>query len=266
MNLVNIQNINSNSIKKTIRSNKKLSDINQYITSHYKPLRSIGTNYTYIFDVLNIEGGYINDFKKIKILLEQKKHKNKKILLIARSPMQVQSADEKTQCTLLTNIYKKIKILYIHTHLHILNKKTIALVTTCKNNQYCTKNEMQSSKKNKRLCTTPILKIIKRRPVHAVCEIDDLLVLYYALINPNSKIVSKTEKYHERFDKNNIHHIKLFLNIPISVYSYKINNNRSTYNKMHYKYINPLTLLPKFIKAYNSDRITSRRNISTKYS
>jgi len=266
MNLSNIQNINSILIKRIVRSSKKLSDINLYITDHYTSLSSIGKNYAYIFDALNIEGGYINDFKKIRSILVQKKYKNKKILIVARAKMRVQSQDEKKACIDLTNTFRKTTILYIHTHLRITVRKktkTIALITTCRNDpEYCTRSEMQSSEKIQRLCTTPILKLIKRRPIHAVCEIDDLLTLYYALINPKSKIVSRTEKYHDRFNRDNIHHIKLFLNIPVSVYSYRINNNRALAKKMHKKYINPLKLLPKFVKAYNSDRVTSRRNIS----
>ncbi len=249
MSFVSIQKVPISDIRRVI--NKRLAHINSVIEKR-KPLGKIGTGYSYIVDALNVEGGSLNKFRKTKKLLES--YKNKRILIIARSRMRMQTADEKNSCLDLVKSNKKITILYIHTHV-IVDKKVIPLLGSCKSNSdYCTKYESKSSINSKRLCVTPILKIMKRRPVHDVCEIDDLMVFYYALCNPGSKILSKTEKYHIRFDKNSIHHLKLFLNIPVTLYNKKSRN----------AYIDPIKLLPKYLTIYNENKFTGSRNINRK--
>lgn len=245
-----IRNLDLKKIKKIISSEAKLKLVNSYIKKRTS-LRDI-KNIDYVIDGLNVEGGSVNGFRNIEKLLETDMFGDKKILVISRDNLKPQSNHDNVTCERFAKKYSNIKIMYIHTSIMLPNRKRFQLIQSCKNNTYCTKSEQDKSKKSTRLCTTPVSELLNFRPVHDLCEVDDLLVLYYSLINPKSKIIAKTEEYHKNFNKENIYHIKLFMNIPITLYSGTL---------IKHCYLDPHKMLPKFIYAYNHDKITSSRNI-----
>ena len=232
--------------------NKKFKNINKLIKKKYSDKFKEKYNYKYIFDALNIEGGRINKFTKIRKILEKNSNlRNSKILIIVRSVLQYQSSEENKECIKLVKKYNNITIKYIHTTIENNNKKII-LINSCNNSDYCTDSHRESKIK---LCTTPIIEYLKIQPNHTVCEIDDILVYYYSLLSIDSKIVSRTEDYSRTIGLNEINSLKLFLNIPITNY---------TNNKNYLTYIDTLDIKKTFIKLYNEKRIKRNRIIILK--
>ena len=232
--------------------NKKFKNINELIKKKYSDKFKEKYNYKYIFDALNIEGGRINKFTKIRKILEKNSNlRNSKILIIVRSVLQYQSSDENKECIKLVKKYNNITLKYIHTTIENNNKKFI-LINSCNNSDYCTDSHRESKIK---LCTTPIIEYLKIQPNHTVCEIDDILVYYYSLLSTDSKIISRTEDYSRTIGLNEINSLKLFLNIPITIY---------TNNKNYLTYIDALDIKKSYIKLYNEKRIKRNRIIILK--
>ena len=229
--------------------NKKFKNINDKIIEKYSNKFNDKFNYVYIFDALNIEGGRINKFVKIRNIIEKNdKLKWNKILIIVRSVLRIQSLEEDNECKKLVKKYKNITIKYIHTTVK-LNKKEFVLVNSCNNSDYCTDSHRKSKIK---LCTAPIIEYLKLQPNHAVCEIDDILVYYHSLLSSNSKIISKTENYSKTIGLNEIYSLKLLLNIPITVY---VNKKKYLIN------INPLKIMDSYLDMYKQNKVKRKRVI-----
>ena len=70
--------------------NRKFKNINNKIIEKYSDKFNEHNNYNYILDALNIEGGRINKFIKIRHIIEKNKLKQNKILIIVRSVLRIQ--------------------------------------------------------------------------------------------------------------------------------------------------------------------------------
>ena len=210
------------------------------------------SSYHYVFDGLNIEGGNMNSFIEIKKILNNKKNNllNKKILIIIRSPLKYQTKKEREDCKKLVKKNSNVNIIYIHTLVKIKDNY-YKLIASCKDNPYCTHKE----KKNRELlCVTPLLIALGMRPLHNMCEIDDLLIYYFTLCF-NSKVVSRTENYSLNVKAININSFKLFMNIPITFY------NSKTEKKL---YINSLEIYKNLSMMYEHNRLTEKQVIKIK--
>lgn len=241
--------------------NPELKKINNVIAkrspvSHY----TFGKKFDYVIDGLNLERGFINNFKRVSKIVEERKNnlRRAKILIVVRAVMKKQSKRDNIECKKLVSRFRNIHIIYIHTNVNV-NQKNIKLIETCRTNHYCTPQEAASgvSIRGERLCTTPIVEFLDVRPKHVLCEIDDLLTYYFAL-KYNAKVISNTEDYSKIIDIEKIKSLKLFLNVPISYYKYVPKANKVVIKNL---YINPLKLIKPYLKMYENKKLTPDRSI-----
>lgn len=269
--------IEIDAIRDIIKSNPIISRINDHIASYDLfecPCRPIiktisqkirqkkqwnqFMKYDYIFDGLNIEGGSMGGLSEsIKIIKSRANNiRNKKILIVVRSPLRYQTTGEKKTCVNTVKKYKNIDIIYIHTIIKI-KEIPYTLIESCKRNPYCTKREKKRSITEERLCVTPLVIERGMRPTHNMCEIDDLII-YYLGICYKSKIVSRHEKYSLNVKAQNIDSFKLFLNIPITYYS-----ARKTLIKKNL-YIDPLMVFKHLQFLHRTEPLMESQSIRIK--
>jgi len=243
-------------VKKIIKNNPELKQINSEIGKlSLVTFKKIGNKMEYVVDALNVEGGFINNFKNINKILSESRNqlKNRKILIIVRASMRKQPNRDNRACMKLVKRYKNVKIIYIHT----IYKNT-KLIESCRTSRYCNPQEAASgvSTRGERLCVTPIITASGNiRPTHDVCEIDDLLTFYFAL-RYNAKIISNTEDYSITMNESKVKSMKYFLNIPISFY--KHSGTKAVKKEL---YIDPFKLIKPFLELFKSRRFTPDRSV-----
>ncbi len=245
-----------NDVKRVIKKNPHLKRINNEIAKlHLVTFKKIGNKMDYIIDALNVERGFINNFKNINKILSESKNqlKHRKILVIVRACMGKQSKKDNKACMKLIQQHKNVKIIYIHT-----NYKKTRLIESCRTSRYCNPQEAASgvSTRGERLCITPIITASGNiRPTHDVCEIDDLLTFYFAL-RYNAKIISNTEDYSKTMNESKVKSMKYFLNIPISYYEHT--KSKTTKKEL---YIDPFKLVNPFLTLFHGRRFTPDRSV-----
>ena len=211
-------NLTTDNIKKIINQNKILKEINREIKKLPLLTFDLLKSFDYVIDALNIEGGLINKFNNIKKILTEPRNKlsKKKILIIVRAIFGKQKRSDANACKQIAKQFKNVKLLYIHTNFDLSDKTgkkhNIKLIESCRTSKYCKPREVRTGRKTKgeRLCVTPIIVLSGEyniRPIHDVCEIDDLLVAYFAIKN-NSFIISNTEDYSNTINRSKIESIK----------------------------------------------------------
>ena len=256
--------ITINDIKKILKANPSLIRINNEIKKLPLFTFNLIKHVDYVIDGLNVEGGFINNFRQIRKILDEPRNNfhNKKILIIIRMTTTRQKKADDVSCKKLIKEYNNVKIIYVHTT-YMIGKKIVKLIESCKWNKYCTPQEVASglSIKGEKLCVTPIItapnKIQNIRPMHSICEIDDLLVFYVAS-KYDAIIISNTEDYTQTIDEKKIKSIKYFLNIPITYYyAIKKKNFRKKF------YIAPFKLLSSFLKL-STKKLSATHSIMLK--
>lgn len=248
-------------IKRTVNSNAELKKINNVIAKRSPVVsHTFGRNFDYIVDGLNIEGGFINNFKRIsKIIAEPKNNlRRAKILIVARAIMRKQSKRDNISCQSIVSKFHNVSVIYIHTNI-IVNNKDVKLIQSCRTDRYCTPQEAASgvSTRGERLCITPVIKLLDIRPQHVLCEIDDLITFYLAL-KYNAKVISNTEDYSTIIDDKKIRSLELFMNVPITYYRFVHKAKKVSRRNL---YINPHKLLKPYLKLLQDKRMTPDRSI-----